>query len=445
MSLRAEGRTASFATRAHGHLGTPQTWLAEVRAVLPRLASTLGTSGAVTALGLVTGTVAARVLGPSQRGDLAQILLWPQLIITLGNLGIELAAVYLSGDPTRRRNVPATLLVVSLLQAAILVPLYVAVMPLLLARHALMKEALVMAPLIPLYLVGSVAIDVLAGRLRFGAFNLVRITLPALYCAGLIPLALASRLSPMSAALTFLCASAVADFLALFLVWRGDGLGRFDRGIAKDALRFGLRAHVGRLSPQALGIDMAVIALILASKDLGLYVAATAFLAAPSLVAVSIGMVVFPQASAAHQAGEKQELRAAFALQVVAVVLLSAVMFVFAHPLLTLLFGHQYAGATTAMRLLAVGAVAVYIRQFPMDVLRGVGRPGLTSVAEVANWVIFLAIVPLGGYLGGLVGISAALAVAAYLSLAVLAVLAWRSRAFHPVRTPAEAVPVASS
>jgi O-antigen/teichoic acid export membrane protein len=444
MSLRAEGRSsASFAAPARGQHGAPRTWLAELQAVLPKLAGTLGTSGAGAALGLVTGTIAARALGPSQRGDLAQILLWPQLIITLGNMGIELAAVYLSGDPARRRNVPATLLVVSLVQAAVLLPLFFAVMPLLLARHALMKEALMMAPLIPLYLVGAVAIDVLAGRLRFGAFNLVRITLPVLYCAGLIALALSGRLSPLSAALTFLCAHAAGDFLALFLVWRGYGLGRFDRGIAKDALHFGLRAHLGRLSPQALGIDMAIIALMLASSDLGLYVAAAAFLAAPSLVAASIGMVVFPQASAAHQAGEKQELRAAFALQVAAVLSLSAVMFVFAHPLLTLLFGHQYAGATAAMRLLAVGAVAVYIRQFPMDVLRGVGRPGLTSVAEAANWVIFLAIVPLGGYLGGLVGIAAAVAIAGYLSLAVLTVLAWRSRAFHPAAAPAEAVAVA--
>jgi O-antigen/teichoic acid export membrane protein len=433
MSLRAEGRSsAPFAAAARAESGALRGWLPEMRALLPKLASTLSASGAGAVLGIVTGTIAARALGPAHRGDLAQILLWPQLVITLGNMGVELSAVYLSGNPARRRNVPATLIVVSLLQAAVLVPLYLAVMPLVLARPALMKEALFMAPLIPLYLVGAVAIDVLAGRLRFGAFNLVRITLPVLYCAGLVALALSGRLSPLSAAVAFLCAHAAGDFLALFLVWRGYGLGRFERGIARDALHYGLRAHFGRMTPQSLGVDMAIIAVMLTSRDLGLYVAAAAFLAAPGLVAASIGMVVFPQASAAHQAGEKPELRAAFALQVAAVVSLSAVMFVCAHPLLTLIFGQDYAGATTAMRLLALGAVAVYIRQFPMDVLRGVGRPGLTSIAESANWICFMAVVPLGGVLGGLVGIAAAVGVAAYLSLGVLVVLAWRSRAFHP-------------
>jgi O-antigen/teichoic acid export membrane protein len=395
--------------------------------MVPKLASTLGTSGVCVLLGLVSGTLAARVLGPSSRGELAQLLLWPQLVITTGNLSIEMAAVYLSGDARRRRDVPATVLGISFVQSLILMPVYV-VLVLVVYRHSgFTREALVMVPLVPMYLVGAVSIDVLAGRLRFGAFNLVRVTLPAIYTGGLVALAVMGRLTPMTAALAFLVAHGCDDVLALALVWLESGFGRFDRGIARAAVSFGARAHLGRLSAQALSVDILIISLMLSARDLGLYTAASAFLAAPGLVASSIGFVVYPHVSATHQAGERPQLQAIFALHAASVAVLAALLFVLAAPLITLMFGDSYASAAPALRWLAVGAVAASIRAFPIEVLRGVGRPGLTSLVEVANWLFFLLAIPIGAAQGGLIGVAAAVAAANYASLAALGVLVWRS------------------
>ena len=317
----------------------------ELRAIAPRLAGTFGASGVSIALGLITGTLAARVLGPSHRGDLAQLLLWPQLVATVGSFGIELAAVYLSGDPARRRDVPATVIGISLAQSLLLVPIYLVLVPFVFAGTDLKKEALFVAPLVPMYLLGAVSIDVLAGRLRFGAFNAVRMTLPLVYCAGIVALATSGRLTPITGAAAYVVAHACGDLLALILVWRDGGLGRFDRKLARNAVSFGARSHAGRLSPQSLGIDVAIIALMLSSRDLGLYAVASAFLAAPGLVASSIGMVVFPQVSASHQSGGRQQLHGIFALHAASVIALAALMFAFAHPLITLLFGDSYDGA----------------------------------------------------------------------------------------------------
>ncbi len=401
--------------------------LDEIGVIGPRLAGTFGASGASMMLGLLSGTLAARYLGPSHRGDLAQLLLWPQLVATVGSLGIELSAVYLSGDPARRRDVPATTIAISLAQSLVLVPAYVVLVPFVYAGSGLTREALLMAPLIPMYLLGAVAIDVLAGRLRFGAFNAVRVTLPLLYCAGIVALAFAGRLTPITGALAYVAAHGCGDALALVLVWRESRFGRFDRALARSAVRFGAKSHLGRLSPQSLGIDVAVIALLLSSRDLGLYAVASAFLAAPGLVASSIGMVVFPQASAAHQSGRRPQLHATFALHAAAVIAMAALMVVLARPLITLLFGDSYAGATLALRLLALGAVASSIRAFPIEVLRGVGRPGLTSIAEAANWLCFAIAIPLGATFGGLTGVAAAVAAASYASLLALALIAWRA------------------
>jgi O-antigen/teichoic acid export membrane protein len=406
-------------------------WQDELRQIAPRLGGTLGTSGVSALLGIVSGTVAARVLGPSNRGELALLLLWPQLVVTIGSMSIEIAAVYLSGDEQRHQDVPATLLAVALAQSVVLVPVYLVLAAIMFHGSGLFQDALWLTPLVPLFLVGAVSIECLAGRLRFLAFNIVRILLPIVYCSAIVVLAGAGWLSPITGALAYVVAHGCADILALILVWRRRGLGRFDMRLARSGLQFGLRAHFGRLSAQALGVDMAIISLMLSSKDLGLYSAATAFLAAPTLVAFSIGLVVFPQVSATHQAGRRPQLHATFALHATVVVALAALLFVFAHPIVTLLFGQSYSAAAPALRLLAVASVAISIRSFPIEVLRGIGRPGLTSIAEAANWMLFLTCIPVGALAGGLVGTAAAVAVASYASLGVLVVLMWRNGVFE--------------
>jgi hypothetical protein len=144
-----------------------------------------------------------------------------------------------------------------------------------------------MAALIPLYLAGTYSAGCLMGYLRFGAVNAIRLAIGLLYCAGILLLAAADELTARSGALTFLVVHGAVDVAAVAMVWRANGFGRFERALARQVLSSGVRAHGGRLSPQALGVDTLIIALLLSSHDLGLFVAATAVLTAPRLLAGS--------------------------------------------------------------------------------------------------------------------------------------------------------------
>jgi O-antigen/teichoic acid export membrane protein len=188
------------------------------------------------------------------------------------------------------------------------------------------------------------------------------------------------------------------------------------------------------MTPQSLAVDTAIIALLLSSQEVGLYVAATAFLAAPGLVASSVGMVVFPHVSATHQAGEKHQLRATFLVYAALVSAMAMALFAAAPYVVELFFGERYAQAAPALRLLSLASVALALRSFPIDVLRGVGRPGLTSLAELANWALFLIAVPIGAIAGGLIGVAAGVAAASAASLVVLAAIVWRAGLFGAAR-----------
>jgi O-antigen/teichoic acid export membrane protein len=148
-------------------------------------------------------------------------------------------------------------------------------------------------------------------------------------------------------------------------------------------------------------------------------------------------MVIFPQVSATHQAGERSRLGVTFALYAAVVVAIAAALFVAAPHVVTLFFGDAFARSATALRWLSIASVALALRSFPIEVLRGIGRPGLTSIAEGANWLLFLAIVPAAAVLGGLTGTAAGVAVASSGSLAVLIVIAARAGLLDAARPAA--------
>jgi O-antigen/teichoic acid export membrane protein len=303
---------------------------------------------------------------------------------------------------------------------------------------------MLMGALIPLYLCGAYCVAALGGMLDFRAFNIVRFATPAIYVAAIVALAVTWTLSAVTAAAGFVVANGIADAVAVALLCRNRTFGRPDVVLAKSALSYGVRAHVGRLSPQSLGADAIVIALLLSSHDVGLFVAAAAFLAAPRLLTASVSMVAFPQVSAAHMAGEPPRLRALLSLYVLAATLPAIALFALAGPIVALLFGGEFNGAAPVLRLLALSAMAMSLRAFPLDVLRGVGRPGITSIAEVANWALFFVAVPAGAAFGGLQGAAAGVAVSSVGSLAVIVLLWMRSgvlaRASAPDAPPPSAL-----
>jgi O-antigen/teichoic acid export membrane protein len=138
-------------------------------------------------------------------------------------------------------------------------------------------------------------------------------------------------------------------------------------------------------------------------------------------------MVIFPQVSATHQAGARQRLGATFVLYAAIVIAIACALFVMAPVVVTLFFGDAFERSASALRWLSIASVALALRSFPIEVLRGIGRPGLTSIAEAANWALFLLVVPFAASVGALTGTAAGVAIASAGSLAVLVCIVWRA------------------
>ena len=88
--------------------------------------------------------------------------------------------------------------------------------------------------------------------------------------------------------------------------------------------------------------------------------------------------------------------------------------------LLPALFGSAFDDAIPMARILLIGALFLSLRRVLTDGARGLGRPGIGTVAEVASWVVLLPAVAVAAAFGDATDMAVAVSVAAFVGLAVI-------------------------
>lgn len=151
-------------------------------------AFSLGTNALVGACALVTGGVLARYLGPEGRGQLAAVVLWPDLLMMMASLGgAPTVAYFVSSEPGRARSIYGQALLLAAGQALTVGLAGLAVLPLALGpRYAeVLSWAFVYLCFAPLAFVGAVHAGTLQGAMRMGRHSIHRLSATLTYLAGL--------------------------------------------------------------------------------------------------------------------------------------------------------------------------------------------------------------------------------------------------------------------
>src|SRR5262249_21288164 len=98
---------------------------------------TAGTNVLLAMIGLATSILAARLLGPAGRGELAAIQTWPAVVATVALLGLPDAVVYFTARrPDRGGSYLGSAMALALLASAPFMALGYLVMPLVLAAQS---------------------------------------------------------------------------------------------------------------------------------------------------------------------------------------------------------------------------------------------------------------------------------------------------------------------
>jgi len=368
-------------------------------------------------LGALGGLLAARLLGPAGRGELALVVFVATAASTAVSAGIQFWA---ARETARTGGVSLASWIVRV-HLVVLTVVCGGVGLLLTAGAAISGWSAVLVWLGVGIAVSNtfqaVLIALPTGVRAMGVFAAVVMVAGIVY-AGTNAVLLAVGNVSLPLVLAGMIAGNLLS-LVVILVWlrhapRGTGPVEHGRTAYGRALRFGLPAGLGELLLFAmLRIDVVVVALFLPLRDVGYYAVATSLAEMLWVIPDSVAIVVLPTTSSAPEESRTTRL---LDLSVIVTLLAGAILSIVSGPLTRGLFGVSFASAAHAVPVLALASVAGAVWKIVGAEVVALGhtRPRLTSAVAglVTMVVVDLFAVPAFGIVGAALGSAVAYAVA---------------------------------
>ncbi|GMQ78948.1 MAG: lipopolysaccharide biosynthesis protein [Anaerolineae bacterium] len=403
--------------------------ISNVPAIWRDFSLTFGSNLFVLGLGLFTGALLARLLGPEGRGQLAAIQLWGLYLISLGHLGVPSALVFYTG---RQANNAGSFITSAW---AIMLPLSLLwivagwlILPLLLENKGeeIVAYASLFLLILPIAYVNRASMA-FQGLKRFSTWSFFRIHKPILYAGLLVTLGLLGMATPFKITVGFLIISLVGPVLVLILLFKsGVKLARPSLSRSGKLLHYGLRSVAGS-APSELNVrvDQLLMALLLTSAELGIYVVAASWSLILNPFARAISDVVFPHIASVSSYLQQHSLFAASVrLSLLSTTMATIVLLAITPVVVPAIFGDSFQAAVPISMILLVAGVFYVINMVLSNGLRGLGFPEAPAYAEILGLggTILLLVILLPRF--GIIGAAFASLLAYALAFGVLLIFA---------------------
>ncbi|HLH77271.1 MAG TPA: glycosyltransferase family 9 protein [Candidatus Binataceae bacterium] len=365
-------------------LGAGQRWKPRDAALV-----TTACNIAIAVIGVGTGVIAARLLGPKGRGELAAIQAWPTALASLGLLGSAEALVYFVSRVQQERGAYlAASLAIGACGAFVCTLFGFLAMPWLLKAQSaqVVLGSRIFLLSIWAYLLIGMPSEVLRGAGRFAAWNAIRV-FPALLWLSILCVAWAAgvrRPMVLSTALAILGWLALVPLIPL--VRREiERLVRPTLRQVGETLKFGLPA-AGAFVPKMMNLklDQILMAGLMPPVVLGQYVVAVAWSNAGAPFAHGLSSVVVPDIAGRTEARSQGEALAR-ASRTTALIgaLIACLLLASARLGIPFFFGARFRAAVRAAQILALAGGLAGFNLVLSEGLRGLGRPVAVLRAEL--------------------------------------------------------------
>lgn len=355
---------------------------------------TAGGNIVIAATGAIGGILAARLLGPVGRGELAAAIVWAGILGILVQLGMPQAITYFTARYTEQVGaiLQATLLLL-VLQSILILTVGTLVAQLVMSR--LQPEAAFEVRLylwsIPATTLTTYLGTIAQGMRRFDLFGLLRIVASFIYVIALT-IAFALNIREAAGVLALMLAGQIVVAVAalVFFLWRLIVLERSSSSIwVRQLVAYGLRSYIGSLAWMANArLDQFVMSFAIALGQLGIYAVAVSYAGVLYPVLAAFANVLFPHVAGAERDRAASDIMKVLGLTILAASLGALVLGVASKVLVPGLFGQDFASASTVAVVLLAGTVFLGCNYVLSDALRGLGHPLVPSMAEVFGLLI---------------------------------------------------------
>lgn len=351
----------------------------------------MGFDASILVMNLITGIVVARALGPAGRGEIAAILLLAQLGVWFFSGGVMEAVTFrLSRHPEDGPRLFGTWLVIGLPLSLLAIVVAELALPVLFSAQteATIDLGRIYVTVVLVMMLQAVLYGMLLGSHDFLLYNMVRLIQPALVAAAYIALWATTGLSVEAALAINAAATAIASFIAGIRTLRRNGLGRPSKMLARNTLSYGLRAHMGSVAGLVNArIDLLVIPAFLGAASVGLYSVAANVTSVIVALTATIRSLVLPVASRHDGQSPRTVIRTLHAVLLICVAI-AIPLALLANVALGLVYGAEFEGAATALRILLPGVVVDAAALVLWSGLLAANRPFMPSVAAAPAAVL---------------------------------------------------------
>ncbi|MFM7345308.1 MAG: oligosaccharide flippase family protein [Tagaea sp.] len=386
------------------------------------------TTAIIQVVNILTGLLAARLLGPEGRGELAEIMLWPGLLVEFGIIALSDALLYRAATRAATpKALFATIMWLGAILSVILIAVGYAIIPVLLSGESARLQAIeswYIAAYVPVYLFALFVATMFQGHLDIKGWNVVRLLVGLGYLGFILTLWAAQGASVAGFAFAYIAGTALSGLVGLVWLWRKGWVGwKPDMEAAKGLLGYGARVHVGEIVNSARQrIDQAAVSLFLTAHDMGIYAVALTVANGPMILVNTIAGVAFPKISAAPEPAEKLRIFGVYLRLAMAMSAASAVsLAILAEFLVPLIFGRAFDQSATICQIMLIGLPFFAAKLMFIQALNAFDKSLSIGAAELIG--LIGAAAALAAFLPtlGLIGAAWAVVVANVVAMAVMA------------------------
>jgi O-antigen/teichoic acid export membrane protein len=378
--------------------------------------------------GVFTSLLSAWALGPSGRGDLLVVMLWPPVCAMLVTFGLTQAHRYwVAKDPDCVSMLFSNAILFALIVGVAALAVAEVIVPHLVGQRSpeVMRLVRIYLLNIPAALLQFLMIGLLEGARRFGWAGASRLITFVLQASAYSVLWAFGHLTVETAALSAMAGQFAAMALAVFAVWR-QLRPHWEPGWTewRKALHYGVRGYPGTVADFAtLRMDQLLLGGLASSTAIGLYFVAVRLSEITAVLAGSVADAVMPEVAAAKYSERADNLLArSLRLTIYAHLAVLIPLWIAAPHILRFVYGDSFRAAGTTLRILLVASVVLTAGGIAISGLNGFGHPGLSTIARIASAVItvvaLLTLLPrygiAGAALASLMGYSVMMAVAVF-------------------------------
>jgi O-antigen/teichoic acid export membrane protein len=411
--------------------------------------ATLTTSLVAILLGVVTGSISARLLHPTGRGQLASIQLWPIFLATIALFGMPESVTYFAAKHREAsRQYLANALVLALGFSLPLISAAYILLPHVLSSkgQTVIAGARIYLAYIPCYAFLFLPIQAVRGIGRVHLWNVLRVLPTVVWFVILLGLFVLSRSDHVAFTATalakyYLVGLGVLSVFTITIVMVSlKGSIRLDRSVMRPLLRYGVPGAAAVLPVLLVyQLDQLVMTIVVSPHALGLYVVAVAWGGAVLPILSSLGSLVLPKiATRLDKSQQHALLTRSSRVAVLLALVVTPPALVLTPFAIHLIFGPLYGGSVSSAYLLVLASAFLGISYVLSESVLGLGlthgplRAGLVSCIIVG--ISLAVLLPEFGIIGAAIS-----SLMGYTSMAVVLLIEARKAtgsSFHNLCIP---------